>query len=249
MTGPRDQRSPVVLPPLHGTLNSLWDLILDIAEQMPPDRWALVGGQMVMLHGLSQGRSQTRASQDIDMLADLLTAPDGLIRCVNVVQGLDLTPEPDSSGRVYRFRRPSDRLVVDVLAPDHSPPRWSLRTARGGDTIQVPGGRQALSRAIVLTVSKDGRSAHVPVPDLLGALVLKAAAWATDSRDSERHSADAAFLASLVDPRLLRGRFAGSDRKRLNRLDKRLGDPNVQEWRSLGDQAGDAYSRWRLMLD
>ena len=97
-----------------------------VEEAKPDSLW-----QMVMLHGLSQGRSQTRASQDIDMLADLLTAPDGLIRCVNVVQGLDLTPEPDSSGRVYRFRRPSDRLVVDVLAPDHSPPRWSLRTARG----------------------------------------------------------------------------------------------------------------------
>jgi hypothetical protein len=239
----------VVLPPLTGALDRLWDLVVDLAERLDPAGWVLVGGQMVMLHGMAAGRAATRASQDVDVLADLLTDRAGLSRCVQAVRRLDLTPETDSAGKVYRFRRASDGAVVDVLAPDHSPPRWPLRTAAGGDTIQVDGGRQALQRAIRLTVVKGGRSAVVPVPDLLGALVLKAAAWSADNRDRSRHSGDAAFLTSLVtDPLAERTRFAGSDRKRLRRLDAVLGDPDAAEWRQLGDAADDGYATWRLLL-
>jgi hypothetical protein len=79
--------------------------------------------------------------------------------------------------------------------------------------------------------------------------MLKAAAWAADSRDRERHSGDAAFLASLIsDPLAERVRFVGSDRKRLLRLDQVLGDPDAAEWRRLGDAADDGYSAWRLLI-
>jgi hypothetical protein len=236
------------LPPLTGALDTLWELVLDIAERVAPDRWALIGGQMVMLHGLVAGRVATRASQDVDVLADLLTDPAGLSRCVRVVRDLDLRPESDSAGRVYRFRRPADNATADVLAPDHTPPRWSLRTA-GGDTIRVEGGRQALQRTVPVTVRKGRRSAVVPVPDLLGALVLKAAAWATDPRDRERHSGDAAFLAGLMtDPLAERARFVGSDRKRLLRLDEVLGDRAAPEWRALGPAGVDAHAVWQLLV-
>jgi len=242
-------RPPVVLPPLTGALDRLWDLVLDLADRLPPEGWVLVGGQMVMLHGLAAGRSATRASQDVDVLADLLTDRAGLSRCVQAVRQLELRPQPDSAGKVYRFRRPTDGVVVDVLAPDHSPPRWSLRTAAGGDTIRVDGGHQALERATRLTVVKDGRTAVVPVPDLLGALVLKAAAWLADNRDRGRHSGDAAFLASLMtDPLGERNRFAGSDRRRLQRLDSVLGNPDAAEWRALGDAAADGHASWRLLI-
>jgi hypothetical protein len=53
----------VELPPLAGALDTLWDLVLDIADRVSPDRWALIGGQMVMLHGLAAGRAPTRASR------------------------------------------------------------------------------------------------------------------------------------------------------------------------------------------
>jgi hypothetical protein len=239
---------PVVLLPLTGALDVLWDLVLDLAGELPEDGWVLVGGQMVMLHGLAAGRAVTRASQDVDVLADLLTDPAGLSRCVRAVRQMDLQPEPDSSGRVYRFRRRSDGAVADVMAPDHTPPRRRLRTV-GGDTIRVEGGTQALQRAVPVRVVKGDRSAVVPVPGLLGALVLKAAAWATDSRDRERHSGDAAFLAGLIaDPLAERDAFRGSDRSRLLRLDGVLGDPDATEWRRLGDAADDGYATWRLLL-
>lgn len=239
----------VVLPPLTGRLDALWDLILDLAERVPAQRWELIGGQMVLLHGLRGGRGGVRVSQDVDVLADLLNASDGLRRCVRAVRSLHLDPVPDSRGRVYRFQRASDQMAADVLAPDHSPPRWPLHTVGSAETIQVPGGRQALQRLMVVTVVKGGRSVEVPVPDLLGALVLKAAAWVADSRDRDRHSGDAAFLASLMaDPRAERARLAGSDRKRLRRLDRQLGDPKASEWLALGDHAADGYAAWRLLV-
>ncbi len=172
----------IELPPLAGPLDTLWELIVDLAEQLPADSWVLVGGQMVLLHGQLAGRAVTRASQDVDVLADLLTDDAGLARCVRVARQLDLEPQPDTTGRVYRFVRASDDARIDLLAPDHTPPRRRLRTV-GGDTIRIEGGTQALQRAMSVRVVKGARNALVPVPDLLGALVLKAAAWTVDNRD------------------------------------------------------------------
>lgn len=79
--------------------------------------------------------------------------------------------------------------------------------------------------------------------------MLKAAARTADSRDRGRHSGDAAFLTSLItDPLGDRERFAGSDRKRLLRLDTVLGDPDADEWRALGDAAADGFTTWRLLI-
>jgi hypothetical protein len=183
------------------------------------------------------------------VLADLISASDGLRLCVEAFHRLDLEAAPDSARRAYRFVRSSDRLVVDLLAPDHSPPKWPLRTIAGCDTIQVPGGRQSLGRPAVVTVVKGRRTARVPVPDLLGAVVLKTAAWLNDSRDRDRHSSDVAFLVSLIDdPRRERARFAGSDRRRLNLLDRVLGASDAHEWLGLGDHGADGFAAWRLLL-
>ncbi len=124
----RESGAAVTLPPLAGELDVLWELILDLAEQLPEHDWVLVGGQMVMLHALAAGRVSTRASKDVDVLADLVPAPASLARCVEALQRLDLLPTPDSAGKVYRFRRDRDNATVDLLAPDHSPPRSPLRT-------------------------------------------------------------------------------------------------------------------------
>ncbi|CCG04339.1 hypothetical protein [Blastococcus saxobsidens] len=149
MTGAGAAELRVELPALAGPLDTLWDLVLDLAGQLPPTGWVLVGGQMVILHGLLAGRVATRASQDVDVLADLLTDEAGLVRCVRAVRDLDLEPQPDAAGKVYRFVRARDQAGADVLAPDqdHTPPRRRLRTV-GGDTIRIEGGTQALQRAL-----------------------------------------------------------------------------------------------------
>ncbi|HEY5050459.1 MAG TPA: hypothetical protein VII50_06130 [Acidothermaceae bacterium] len=239
----------VALPPLGGGLVVVWQLLFDIAAAVPIGRWQLVGGQMVLLHGLCAGRQPLRATHDIDVLADLLTASDGLRVVVAAIEGLGFEPVEDSSGHIYRFARSRDNAAVDVLAPDHTPPTWRLVTARGKETIRVDGGRQAMQRPALIGVTMADATAEIPVPDLLGALVLKAAAWMVDSRDRERHSGDAAFLVSLIgDPRQERSRFTGSDRKRLNKLSSVLGDPAAPEWAALGDRGPDAFTSWTLLL-
>ena len=104
--------------------------------------------------------------------------------------------------------------------------------------MAIDGGAQALTRTRRATVTQDGRTVDLTVPDLLGALVLKGAAHAADSRDRERHLRDAAVLASLItDHAAELARLKGSDRKRLRHLHDALGDPLDDAWLLLPDDA------------
>ncbi|MEV0287952.1 nucleotidyl transferase AbiEii/AbiGii toxin family protein [Kribbella sp. NPDC050820] len=239
-----------VLPALTTDLDSLWDAVLDLAEDLDPNGWVLVGGQMVMLHGLAARRVATRASKDIDMLADLLTSSGAVGECVRAVLRLGFEPlESNERGLLHRFIRPADQAVVDVLAPDHAPPRWRPTTIPPKTTMKIDGGRQALERAVLIEVTKAGRTVDVPVPSPLGALILKGAAYRADSRDRDRHAYDAAFLASLItDPIATRDSLKGSDRKRLRALDEVLTAPDHEVWALLGEAREDAITRWRLLL-
>ena len=76
------------MPPLTGALDGLWDVILDLADHLPANSWALVGGQMVMAHGLVAGRTPTRASQDVDVLGNLTASSTALRTAVAAVRNL-----------------------------------------------------------------------------------------------------------------------------------------------------------------
>ncbi|WP_417219799.1 hypothetical protein [Arthrobacter sp.] len=83
---------------------------------------------------------------------------------------------------------------------------------------------------------EDGTSATISVPDQLGALMLKAAAYLDDSRDRSRHPDDAAvLLATVEDPLTLKAQYKGSDRKRINALLRALGDPHHTSWLTLDE--------------
>ena len=83
--------------------------------------------------------------------------------------------------------------------------------------VKIDGGTQALRRTINARLEiVAGQTTTISVPDEFGALILKAAAFQTDSRDTNRHLYDAAVLLCCIeDPYVERERFAGSDRKRL----------------------------------
>jgi predicted nucleotidyltransferase len=237
------------MPPLSGTVDGLWEVILDLADQLPPASWALVGGQMVMAHGLAAGRTPTRASQDVDVLGNLATSSTALRTAVAAVRELGFKPEPSMDGKhLHRFLRSKDNQAIDILAPDHSPPNWTPTTVPPLQTIQIAGGTQALQRLRVITITKGERTSDVPVPSVLGSLILKAAAYQVDSRDRERHAADAAFLVSLLsDPLDLARQLKGSDRKRLRVLNTVIGPRSHPVWASLGADAGDTYATWQLL--
>jgi hypothetical protein len=113
--------------------------------------------------------------------------------------------------------------IVDVLVADHPAPSVE-EMRRGKAMVKVEGATQAVRRTVnaVLEITP-GVPTTISVPGPFGALILKAAAYRSDSRDRERHLYDAAaLLACIEDPYAERESFAGSDRSRLRILDRAL---------------------------
>ena len=122
---PIESAGTFTMPPLTGALDGLWEVILDLTDHLPTNSSALVGGQMVMAHGLVAGRAPTRASQDVDVLGNLTASSTALRTAVVAVRNLGFEPAPSIDGKLlHRFLRAKDHQAIDILAPDHSPPRW-----------------------------------------------------------------------------------------------------------------------------
>jgi hypothetical protein len=222
----------IELPALGATERELWDALLDLAERQPGG-WTLVGGQMVLLRALEQGRVPPRVTRDLDVLADLRARPAALPRIVATLSELDFEVElaaPDDSG--HRFKRGD--VTIDLLAPDNLGARANLHTVGSLTTVAIAGGTYALERSQPLAVRLDGREAMIPCPDLAGALVIKAAAVSSDhGLGPERHLSDLAVLFSLVaDP---------------FRLRDELGPRNARRIAAVGALDYDEHEAWRLL--
>jgi predicted nucleotidyltransferase len=244
-----DVAAMCILPPLPSILDRLWETILDIGQALSSDSWMLVGGQMVMLHGLIAGRVMTRATNDIDMLAAVLLPPakPKLSECVRTVKDLEFKPlEANEPELLHRFVHPDDGAIIDILAPDHQ--SWPPIIKQPRATVRIDGGTQALQRAEVVRVTKGSRIVEIAIPSLLGTLVLKAAAFKTEKLRPDRHATDAAFLASLItDPISVRSQFKGSDYGRILFLDRELDHVEHPGWMALGDYREDALAIWRIL--
>jgi hypothetical protein len=129
----------------------------------------------------------------------------------------------NSAGFRHRFRR--DRAVIEVLAPDGIGDRATLITIPPARTVRVPGGTQALKRTELVEVTLKGRIAHLPHPNLLGAILVKAHAVAIDDAPSQQ-TRDLDFPLSLVDnPRQLGEYLRPKERSWLKQISDLL-DPN-----------------------
>ena len=97
------------MPPLTGTLDGLWEVILDLADNLPPMSWELVGGQMVMAHGLAAGRTH----QPMCRLRQALSPPGSWLKTGAIsVHGYVQPRRPDAG-----TSRP--RLMVPLTAGRH----------------------------------------------------------------------------------------------------------------------------------
>lgn len=188
----------VVLPPLAGAHHQAWLAILGLAARVP-EHWALIGGQMVMLHCWDRGVTPSRPTEDGDAVVDVRADPAMLDRFTGALVDLGFTSAGVSpSGHEHRWVR--EEAVIDVLLPDGIGERAQGRTGRtGSTTLTTPGGTWALAATSPVTVTYDGQTADVPVPHLAGALLVKARAWGNtlDVR-RERHALDLAVLCALV---------------------------------------------------
>ena len=215
---PLIDRSPVVLPPLPPHQEQAWSVLLDLDERSEP--WALVGGQMTLPHCLENGVTGARPTDDGDVVLDVWSRRDAVRtigRWLQDSKGFALLETSDGFG--YRYTRGDttlDLLVPEGLDRQRTPPPT---TKRGRPAMPIDGGDQALLRVERVPVQVAVRTGHVRRPTLLGALVLKTAAFVADSREAERHAQDISLLmeAALVSGSL-RGMAAQAsthDRKRL----------------------------------
>lgn len=123
-------------------------------------------------------------------------------------------------------------MVADRLASSQRPKALHRKV------FGVPGGTSALRKTVNCEVNIDGRTVVLSIPDTLGALVLKGAAYLEDPRDRERHLDDAAVLACTISsPVAERDRMTGSDPHRVRGLWEALSDLNHKSWNAVGELA------------
>lgn len=221
-----------------------WPNVAEIEAVLPHDKWTLVGGLMTQLHGIYRGIEGLRPTNDVDIALHVETTRGVTSDTATALESLGYKLAPsidDRTDTAHRFRRDESRVglvtsapdLVDVLVADHAAPR-AVEKLRGRTMIAIEGGTQALRRTInARLIIIPGRTTTISVPSAFGAVILKAAAYQTDSRNPERHLQDAVLLLAVIeDPYAEREHFAGSDESRLQRLAGALRD-DAAPWRLL----------------
>lgn len=209
-----DELPTITLPALGGAAEDSWTGVLDLADEVP-EGWCLVGGFMVLLHCLERGAVPIRPTDDGDAVVDVRARPTMLRDLTSALVRIGFSADGISAdGHQHRWKR--GVASIDVLLPDGIGERAGrARGAGGATTLQAPGTTQALSRARPVLVRHGDRVGRVMRPDLLGALVAKAAALVIpDGMRGQRHITDFCNLAPLVGRRDLAG-LTPKDRQRL----------------------------------
>jgi len=238
-----DPRTVTISAPSGGWFHP-WPNVFELASVLPTDEWTLVGGLMVQAHARANGIDVIRPTQDLDLLLDIEIAGELVAHADRAISGLGYSlQEPvdvrSTSSPHYRYVRRTNvgAETIDVMAPDHVSPR-AMRRLRGRPMFAVEGGTQALRRTMICELqTEDSRVVRISIPDELGALVLKGAAYSVDRRDRDRHLADAAVLAAGIrDHAVQIERMAGSDRRRLRVLATALADSAHPAWLMLNPE-------------
>lgn len=214
-----------------------WNVVQDIAGAIDPDSWILVGGLMVQIHAMLMGRA-SRSTKDVDLLINLLATRQSVGNIVRKLEGLGYSPkEPGLRGSPFH-RMVLDEEVVDILVADHLPSRKRRAAAfNRWPAMEITGGAQALERSESVEIVLGDTCFSVNVPNILGAIILKSAAFQTDRRDRRRHLEDVALLCSLVeDVKTHRTNMHGSDSKRVHAVDEALRDINDPVWLTLSSE-------------
>lgn len=209
----------IVLPAMSGPQTASWHGVMDLHEHLAYG-WTLIGGQMVHLHCAERGFAPSRPTDDVDTVIDVRARGEMLQTFTATLLELGFGPGGISAeGTQHRWVRAD--AVIDVLLPEGVGTRAASRKgASGSPTIPTPGGTQALQRSESVAVTVEDRVGHVRRPDLVGALVMKAAAHtAVGDPAKGRHRFDFATLAALVAARDFRDvELSKKDRQRLRAM-------------------------------
>lgn len=179
---------------------ALWRLAKEVAGTFDGLPWTVIGGVMVRIveaeHGIMQSPYLTR---DLDTILDLRADGASTQEAARRLMAAGFEPVPKDRGITYRFQRGGD--MVDVLAPDNLGDRSTPTTVPPNVTIHADGGRGALNHTRQVVIDAGEGVFTVPLPDLVGAIVVKAQALetATDADERVKHRRDLARLLILAD--------------------------------------------------
>lgn len=184
----------IVLPAMPPEQTASWVGLLDLHERLATG-WTLVGGQLVHLHCAERGQFPVRPTNDADTVIDVRADPRMLATFTGVLTDLGFASAGISAeGLQHRWVRGD--ASIDVLLPDGIGERASLRPGvTGSPTLPTAGGTQALQRSETVAVSVAGREGSVRRPNLVGALVGKAAAL-SNAGDLASAATDVTSLSS-----------------------------------------------------
>lgn len=210
-----------------------WQTVAELSATKAGLSLTLVGGLMVAAHAARAGVTMRRPTDDVDVLVDYATNRGSLSEANQALRSLGFELS-DRELYAYLFRHPDGR-TVDLMVADHLPSRMAPRIARR-PAFPVPAGEQAIRRRDLYKLAfGNSVTAVVGVPDELGALVAKGAAWITDSRDRNRHLDDCAVLLACVNDAsaLDYGSMNKNDRRRIRAVLAQLADPARASWANL----------------
>lgn len=193
-----------------------WHALMELYERHP-EGWTLVGGQMVHLHCAERDYSPIRPTDDADAVLDVRADPRFHQSFTTTLTDLGFTYQTSGEGLQHRWIKGDAQ--IDILLPDGVGQRSTSRPgAGGGPTLATPGGTQALHRTETVAVTVAGHQGYVRRPNLVGALVMKAAAHSVGT-DSHRHRLDFLVLATILAARDFRKDPASAgDRRRLRAM-------------------------------
>lgn len=208
-----------VLPPMPPEQTASWLGLLDIYERLD-EGWTLIGGQMVHLHCAEREQFPVRPTNDVDAVIDVRADPKVLHAFTKTLVDLGFTASDESlDGHQHRWRRGD--ASIDVLLPEGIGERASRRTGvTGRPSLPTEGGTQALRRSETVAVVVKGRDGFVCRPNLVGALVVKAAAHGNPGDPARRrHRQDFVVLAGLLTAEdFAAEKVNATDRRRLRAI-------------------------------
>lgn len=237
---------PILIEPAGDAERRLWQTTNEITVLLESIRWVLIGGQMLTIIEREHGGGIGRATVDVDALLDVRATVGAPRRAASLLRSAGFDAQPTADGLAYRFVRDTD--IVDLLAPEHLGSRADLTTEPPWVTLEAVGGTQALARRRMVTVAVDGDAFEVPVPSLLGALVIKARAAAGSQDHRDKHKRDLARLLVLVDDLdAIRAQMTTSDRRHMGAV-RALTDPAHPAWLSIPRATDGAIALERILV-
>ncbi|GHS86009.1 hypothetical protein AGMMS50218_04970 [Actinomycetota bacterium] len=190
------------LPALSAPLTEAFEMLFALDTEVPAP-WTLIGGLMVMSHRVQHDVAPGRVTEDADVAVGVFTHRQALARVTGSLRQhrfRDTTPDRLAGGAPLSYRWSRGEVRVDLAVPPKANGQrrvpWAI-TRRAA--VELPAVQQALARSERLTVRlADGTEGCIRRPNLLGAVVIKAEAATSDTREPDRHREDLVALADLL---------------------------------------------------